>query len=285
MTLEDPPEGQLFSRTYLERGVPVRDSNRFRTRLVAYFHQKHSEKLYHELDKAIELELGVTVPSGSGIADYTAYFLKAEVRDILDTVSLLARLLQERGDHSGAKAFITFVQRIFEEENLGYRVDAKGGVHYFVDEEFERNRVATLNGLDNPQYSGARDAYEAAYRHMDSDPLDTIAAVRSMFESLEILVRQMIPTKNLNRWIVENTLKEKCAKLYENEPTAAQVVAGLFDGFADWVNALHNYRHGQPSEQPVAPTIEVAVYVLSSGSAFLRWLIGMNNDLKNATKD
>ena len=57
------------------------------------------------------------------------------------------------------------------------------------------------------------------------------------------------------------------------------MVAGLFDGFADWVDALHNYRHGQPSKQPVAPSEEVAIYVLSSGSAFLRWLIGINNDL------
>jgi hypothetical protein len=92
----------------------------------------------------------------------------------------------------------------------------------------------------------------------------------------------MVPkTKNLNRWVVENALKETCLALYASEPTASQVVSGLFVGFADWVNALHNYRHGQPSEQPVAPTVEVAVYVLSSGSAFLRWLVGMNNDLKS----
>ena len=153
------------------------------------------------------------------------------------------------------------------------------GVHFFIDEEFERNRAATLTGLDDPQYSGVRDAYESAYRHMDSDPPDTKAAVRSMFESLEILVRQMVPAKNLYKKLVETTLKEKYLTLYLSEPTAAQVVTD------DWVNALHNYRHGQPSQQPVAPTIEVAVYVLSSGSAFLRWLVGMNTDLKNAVKD
>jgi hypothetical protein len=177
-----------------------------------------------------------------------------------------------------------FVARVLIEENLGYQLDSKCGVHYFVDEEFERNRVATLRSLDDPKYSGIRDAYEAAYRHMDSDPPDTKGAVRSMFESLEILVRQMVPsTKNLNRWIVENTLKEKCAKIYASEATGAKVVAGLIDGFADWVDALHNYRHGQPSEQPVAPSEEVAVYVLSSGSAFLRWLIDINAELSKSS--
>jgi hypothetical protein len=125
-----------------------------------------------------------------------------------------------------------------------------------------------------------RDAYEAAYRYMDSDPSDTKAAVRSMFESVEILVRQMVPqAKNLHKKLVENELKQQCLKLYATEPTAANVASQLFDGFADWVNGLHNYRHGQPSEQPVAPSEEVAVYVLSSGSAFLRWLIGMNAEL------
>src|SRR4030095_1592380 len=121
-----------------------------------------------------------------------------------------------------------FVARVLIEENLGYRLDPKCGVHYFVDEEFERNRVSTLGGLDDPKYTGVRDAYEAAYRHMDSDPPDSKAAVRSMFESLEILVRQMVPTKNLNRWIVENTLKTKCLALYSSEPTGSQVVSGLF---------------------------------------------------------
>lgn len=137
-----------------------------------------------------------------------------------------------------------------------------------------------MQTLDDPKYNGVRDAYEAAYRHMDSDPPDTKAAVRSMFESLEILVRQMVPTaKNLNEWLVKNTLKEECLRLCSSEPTALNVASKLFDGFADWVDALHNYRHGQPSEQPVAPSEEVAIYVLSSGSAFLRWLIGINNDL------
>jgi hypothetical protein len=45
------------------------------------------------------------------------------------------------------------------------------------------------------------------------------------------------------------------------------------------------YRaNGEPSEQPVAPTIEVVVYGLGSSSSFLRWLIGMNNELRQNIK-
>jgi len=48
---------------------------------------------------------------------------------------------------------------------------------------------------------------------------------------------------------------------------------GLFAGFADWVDAVHNYRHGQGLPEPVAPPIDLTVYMLSSGASFLRWLV------------
>ena len=92
---------------------------------------------------------------------------------------------------------------------------------------------------------------------MDNHPPDTKASVRSMFETLEILVKQMVDTNNLNKWIVENTLKDKCLKLYENDDTAKKTVSKLFDGFAQWVDGLHNYRHGQASDEPVAPSESV----------------------------
>jgi hypothetical protein len=272
-------EGKRFSQVYLERGAPLRDSQRFRNRLAAYYLQRLSREHELKIVRIIEAETGVQLIFSGYHPNVTGFLQQAELRDVLDSITLIYQVINDAGYRTDAENWKTFVARTLREENLGYRLDSKCGVHYFVDEEFERNRFSTLQTLDNPKYSGVRDAYEAAYRHMDSDPPDTKASVRSMFESLEILVRLMVTTKNLNRWIVENTLKEKCLELYAAEPTAARVVSELLDGFADWVNGLHNYRHGQPSEQPVAPSEEVAVYVLSSGSAFLRWLIGINNDL------
>ncbi|TMA90478.1 MAG: hypothetical protein E6J74_23755 [Deltaproteobacteria bacterium] len=272
-------EGKRFSLVYLEPGAPLRDSQRFRNRLSAYYwanlddHRDVIQKLIHK-------ETGAKIPVNIG-GGYmpNLFFERGELRDVLDSITLVYEAVADIGYRTKAENWKTFVERALREENVGYRLDPKCGVHFFVDEEFERNCVATLSALDASELSGVLDAYEAAYRHMDSDPPDTKAAVRSMFESLEILVRQMVPAKNLYKKLVETALKQKCLPLYAGEPTAAQVVTELFDGFADWVNALHNYRHGQPSEQPVAPTMEVAVYVLSSGSAFLRWLVGINNDL------
>jgi hypothetical protein len=272
-------EGKRFSQIYLERGAPLRDSVRFRNRLSAYFYQHLTSNHTAKVAPVIEAETGAKIRRIGAYIDIPWFFESNELRDILDSITLIYRVINDAGYRTDAANWKNFVARTLREENLGYRLDSKCGVHYFIDAEFERNRVSTLSILHDLKYAGVRDAYEAAYRHMDSDPPDTKATVRSMFESLEILVRQMVPaTKNLNRWIVENTLKEKCIKIYESEPTAARVVAGLFDGFADWVDALHNYRHGQPSGQPVAPSEEVAVYVLSTGSACLRWLIGINTE-------
>jgi hypothetical protein len=207
------------------------------------------------------------------------FFKKNELRDILDSITLTYQTVRDSGWKQSAEQWKSFVARNLKEENLGYRLDANGGVHYFVDEEFERNRYSTLSVLEESRYIAVRSAYEDAYRHLDNNPVDTKAAVRSIFESIEILVKQMVETKNLNKWIVENTLKEKCLSPYKNDKTAIRVASQMFDGFARWVDGLHNYRHGQGEEQPVAPTEGLTVYILSSGSAFLRWLIGINNHI------
>ncbi len=107
--------------------------------------------------------------------------------------------------------------------------------------------------------------------------MDTKAAVRSIFESIEILVRLMIPgTKNLNKWVVQNPLKEIAHKKYVHDEIALKTISGIFDGLGEWFDALHNYRHGQGKEEPVAPPLEFAVYILSSGASFLRWLIELD---------
>jgi hypothetical protein len=234
------------------------------------------------IKKIIEMETGAKVPFGYDSYRIDSFIEKSETRDVLDAITIIYRVLIGSGvprQVKRAEDWRSFVSRVLREENFGYKLDSKCGVHYFVDEEFERNRFSTLSILDDPKYNATKAAYEDAYRYMDSNPMDTKAAVRSMFESIEILVRQMVETNNLNKWVVENSLKEKCLSLYGEDETALKVTSGLFDGFASWVDALHNYRHGQASDEPVAPSEGVAIYVLSSGSAFLRWLAEINSQL------
>ncbi len=265
-------QGKRFSQVYLERGAPARDSQRFRNRLSAYYSEHLSTNFRDRIRNAMQQEAGIEVPWINNWGyDVSAVFKKGDLRDVLDSITIVYRQLAPAWPHL-ADRWKEFVERALREENVGYTLDEKCGVHYFIDEEFERNRVSTLSVLDSPRYKAVRAAFEDAYRHLDSDPRDTKAAVRSIFESLEILTKQMVETKNLNRWVVENTLKEKCLSQVTGGTTELAVVTGLFSSIADWVDALHNYRHGQATEEPISPTDELAIHIISSGSAHIRWI-------------
>jgi len=83
----------------------------------------------------------------------------------------------------------------------------------------------------------------------------------------------MVNTSNLNKYAVQRTLKAKVLALYKMDGVATKVVSGMCDSFGLWVDSIYYYRHGQGQEEPVAPPIHLAVYIISSGAAFLRWLV------------
>jgi len=264
-------EKKRFSLIYLERGKPAPDSVRLRNRLKAYYFQS-LDAFHDRIIREVNKELGLDVRYMSD------FFNNSASGDILDFITIVHDILLERAYYDRGKEWIGFVRRIFREENLCYRLDDKGVVHYLVDEEFERNRASVLKSLEAKRYGGVRTAFEDAHRHLDSDPMDTKSAVRSMFESIEILSRLMVPeTKNLNKWVVQNPLKKIAREKYSHDEIALKTIDGVLDGIGEWVDALHNYRHGQGKEEPVAPPLEFAVYVLSSGASLLRWLIELDS--------
>ena len=89
----------------------------------------------------------------------------------------------------------------------------------------------------------------------------------------------MVETRNLNKWIVENTLKEKCLTLFEADPVAKNVVGKLFESISQWVDALQDYRHGQAANEPVLPNEQMTIHILSTGSSYIRWLAQMDASL------
>jgi hypothetical protein len=138
----------------------------------------------------LETELGVTVPYiGNGMHAFDKFFSDAVIRDILDTITLLSKIAQQEKGYDEHDGWITFVQRVFHEENLGYRIDSKGGVHYVVDEEFERNRVSAIAALASPKYAAVAASLELAFSHLDTDNVNTKTAVRDVFDAMETLVK------------------------------------------------------------------------------------------------
>jgi len=293
---QDKPKGQLFTHTYLDRGQPTQDSELFRRRLGGYIQSKLWEDRY-KLVTFIKTETGLSVPGSSvpgGVYyGFEDFLVATPIQYVLNIITLLWRFNWDQhktmkmvaGDWQyvcpQATEWREFVSRVLREENIGYTLDEYCGVHFLVDQEFSNNKASILRGLDSPRYLGVKAAFEAAHGYLDSTPPDTKASVRSMFESLEILTKLMVQTQNLNKWVVENKLKQLAQDAFSTDDIASATIGSAFDGFALWVNGLHNYRHGQGTSEPVAPPLSFTVYVLSSGAAFLRWLIELDRILQS----
>src|SRR6266478_1598191 len=202
------PEGEFFTRLYMERGPPTRDSNTFRNRLIGFLQANHHDE-FGAIGSHAKQELGLVIPIQYGVMgghyDVPAFLGSAPTKDVLNLITVIWRVLKPR---YGEKKWREFVARALRDENLGYSIDASGGMHFLVDEEFERNRVSVLRGLEAQRYGAVREAFEAAHSHLDAQPPDTKACVRSMFEALEILAKLMEPgSQRLNRRLVEDKLK------------------------------------------------------------------------------
>jgi len=132
----DPSKGERFSHVYLQRGEPSDDSVRMRHRLASLIQStKDLELLGWEARK----EIGVSVPAMGNLYDWERFLKAAELRDVLDLITVAWRLLAEKMrrrdciDHRAGQKWIADVSRVFAEENVRYVVDERGGVHFAID--------------------------------------------------------------------------------------------------------------------------------------------------------
>lgn len=123
-------EGKRFSLLYLNRSDPVRGSQHFRNRLDP-FYREHLYKGHKDAIKRIlQIEAGIEIPYlinyGFNISDV---FKKNELRDVLDSITLVYKSLKDSGFPQLANVWKVFVARSLKEENVGYQLDAECGVH------------------------------------------------------------------------------------------------------------------------------------------------------------
>src|SRR5262245_55785890 len=149
-----PPQGQRFSHVYIKRGEPVQDSARMRRRLASLIGNHEGD----ELRQRVERELGIPGPWSTNRSWYEL-LEKWELKDVLDLVTVVYRhLVSEANEHRGRfrldqpALWLEETARIFSEENVHYRVDRKGGVHFYFDKEFAYNQAATIAALNGSRY-------------------------------------------------------------------------------------------------------------------------------------
>ena len=268
-------EGQRFSQVYLDQKTQVTDSERMRNRISAiYFDLLHSNS--SEIVKLIHRETGAKVPFVVSNFSLTQFIEQCEVRDLLDSITIIYQYFVGKRDSRSSDAWHAFVTRVFKEENLGYRLDEKGGVHFFIDEEFERNRSSLISGL--ARQPAVLSSFEKAYGFLDQDPPDTANSIRAIFESMEILYKHIINAQGkdrLNSMGVQKKLKPLLQEMYSDNGVASTAIDHMMDGMCDWIEAGHMYRHGQKTDEPQTPPLEYAIFYVSQGASYLRFLLPM----------
>lgn len=226
----------------------------------------------------IHRETGAKVPFIYNSYSLPKFFEQCEIRDLLDSITIIFQHLlcidRVWGKSSYATVWHKFVSRVFSEENVGYRLDKEGGVHFYIDEEFERIRSTLISSLTSQP--AVKDFVERAHSFLDQDPPDTGSAVKSMFEALEILYKHIVNAvgkDRLNSKGVQEKLKPILQKSLSSDPVASKAVDHIMDSFCDWIDAGHMYRHGQKLEEPSPPPLDYAVLFISLGSSYLRYLL------------
>jgi hypothetical protein len=87
-----------------------------------------------------------------------------------------------RAAHYAPEPWLQNIQSIFQEENVGYRLDRAGGVHFYVDEEFARNRAGVIAALGPVRYANALHAFEGGMAELNKVPPNGKGAIRGSLE-------------------------------------------------------------------------------------------------------
>lgn len=277
MTDNAVPVGRLFSHVYLAGGALLRDKETFRKRLGFYCH-KYFRDENDSLGDFLREETGLEITQSMDFYYFEDYFNEIEIRYVLNVITLIWRFhkLNDEYHRGDADHWHKFVARVLKEENMGYRLDEQCGVHFFVDEAFERGRQSIIPALGQARYAGVLAAFEGAYSALDSEPQDAKHAVRLIFEAVEILAKLMHPrATRLDKQIAE-TIRDQAKASYVGDETACRAADKMFASLVDWVDGLHFYRHGQGGEEPVMPPLDMAIFAISSGTGYLRWLLDID---------
>lgn len=193
-----------------------------------------------------------------------------ELRDILDTITLLGQYMRRQGMVSEGR-FRTEVQRILGEESASYRIDADFGIHPAVDSAYQANVDAAIRSLALSKFSAARGHIERA-DHQLLPAGNTREAIRAVFDAVENVFRQQFErATHINQATIQNDLRPFVDGLYA-DPVERRTAAKIVNSLSDWVEACHFYRHEPGHAEPTPPSHDLAVILVSQGISYARWL-------------
>ena len=275
---ETGQEGVRFSLNYISHAELLPDSKRMRRRLAVVFcnHVDGSELL-----ELIHSELGIELPvySPSRPSSWTEAIEKADLRDVLDTITLVAQMVRGDDEYPACMRYeeyrdlIAVFGRILKEEHVQYRIDDLGGIHFSIDLAYEQNRISVIQGLSDQRYGSVRQSIDDASTSLDDIPPDGKGAIRHIFSANECLFRLIFPNaKRLGTKELQAHLKPLIDSRYSGQSPTLAVAHKQLAQYVEWVAGAHFYRHEQGAEEPTQPPLEMAVHFVSTGTSWLRWL-------------
>jgi hypothetical protein len=276
---ENLPEGEFYSRLYVQSASPQKDSPKFRNRLAAYFEHQVDRGLAEAIAATIEMETGYIFKWRPIYKNHVVQFFKdAPLIDFLTGLTIIWRILSNnKYDRNAATGWIAFIARGLNEEALSYRVDNKCGIHPLVDREFEQGQVSVLACLMDSRYAAAKHAVEAAYQQLSTIPIDGKGAARNIFEAAESMSKTITGSNSdLSESFVNKQLRPICDRLFNDDPQLKATTSRLLSSFGKWVDAIHPYRHGHDRDQPLILPDDLSVLAVSQGAGFIRWLVAVD---------
>lgn len=267
--MDVPVEGAPFRRNYLREALLLSDSVRARRRLLRWFMSTRSA-IRHRFVLLVESELGVDYPVGFESYNHERFWTDGDIADVLSGITFWVRLCNHDAN------LISEARRILAEEQLRYRLDDKGGVHFAVDEEFERTVQSALAGLGDPQYSSALHALQQGLSSLGTEHQSGKGLIRGVFEAVESAFLTVIRRPEINRISaadVDRHLKPVFLARYDTWHDANEITGRSLAVLKAWIHVGHYYRHGVPLEQIHEPPLDLAVAVASEGMAILRQIV------------
>lgn len=289
--MNDRPTGQRFSLTYVNRGDPTTDSKEMRFRLGKLIEKpKHQDSTYsassrdyvyssRRLQEDIEAELGVqfvTFVNGQTYYSWVSFFRRLPETKLVDAITVLYRSMAKRGRSGG---FTAEVNRIFQEENIAYEVDAEGGVHPRIDGAFHALKQSSVRGMSDARYAVALDRIEEIDGHLMGSEPNYIQAIRAIFGANENLFKMMFNAPRLDQRSAKDKIGAILQRIHADHPVMQRSSAQTLLSFSAWIDSAHHYRHEQGSPEPNQPNEELAIVMISQGIAFARWLCAIDKKM------
>ncbi len=273
--------GTRFSHNYLRSLELLPDSPRMRMRLAGPIFS-----LGDSADRAARLqrELGVKIGYLTDEGDWVRVLERIDLRDVLDTITIIHNTIREKHEDDQARrrgVFIAICRRILSEEQVRYRIDDDGSVHFTVDELFEVNRIATIRALSGARYTSVRELFEKAFKELDHAPPNGKSAIRHVFFATEGLFRLMFEkAAKLDGAEVQKHLEPAVNRLHTEDVIANRFAQKMVASLRDWIDAAHFYRHEPGTEEPAQPPLELAIYCINQAAGHIRWLAQLDAQLQ-----